>query len=361
MPRSLLLKNIVVLALVVAGCSDPAEDARDSDGADNPAAATTTVGGEGSIPSASSAGCEVEVPESGESAVTVTSGGVDRSYLRYIPEGLKSGAAAPLIIDFPAYSPAELETSFSGFTKPDADGEVLADRVGAIVVTPEPVNGAGSLLTWNYVGTDGWTDDRRFVADLLDDVGGDACIDEDRVLATGFAVGAVFASIVACEMPGRFAALATVSGLYDPETCDASAALPVVSFHGTGDRFIPFDGGVGDGAANLGLSDATTAGLVFMAQREGAPESSTGWAERGGCDPEPVVDLATDTSGGGGVSRTIWTDCDAGIDVELYVIDQGEHTWPGSVGMNAYTGLLGPVSNTVDASQEIWDFFQDHT
>jgi hypothetical protein len=123
---------------------------------------------------------------------------------------------------------------------------------------------------------------------MLDDVEAAACIDTDRVLATGFAVGGVFASIVTCELPDRIAVLATVSGLYNPQGCGADAAKAVVSFHGTGDRFIPFDGGIGSGPANLGLSAETTAGLTFMLDRPGALDSSTAWAERDGCEAKPV-------------------------------------------------------------------------
>ena len=101
------------------------------------------------------------------------------------------------------------------------------------------------------------------------------CIDPDRVLATGFAVGGVFASIVTCEIPERIVVLATVSGLCDPDGCAEDVAKPVVAFHGTGDRFIPFDGGIGSGPANLGLSAETSAGLTFMLERPGAIDSST--------------------------------------------------------------------------------------
>ena len=51
----------------------------------------------------------------------------------------------------------------------------------------------------------------------------------------------------------------------------------------------------------------------------------------------------------------------AGADVVLYVIDGGEHTWPGSNGMAALTDLLGPVSNAVVANDVIWEFFTAHT
>lgn len=351
-----VLAPAVALALA-AGCTT-------NDG-DVDAAATTTVPssvpGEDAAPTqdgepAASPGCEAEPLAPGRSVVTVSSDGQERTYVRFIPEGLTAGNPAPLVMDFPAYSPASIEESFSGFTKPRADGGIPADEFGSVVVTPEPTNGAGSLLTWNYVDTPGWSDDQQFVTDLLDDVGAAACIDTDRVLATGFAVGAVFASITACNQADRIAVLATVSGLYELEGCDPSTPMPVISFHGTGDRFIPFDGSVGSGPSGLGLSPETTSGLVFMAGRPDALESSSGWADLNGCEAEPEDRPVTD-----GVTQKTWPSCADGADVELYVIDDGEHTWPGSVGMDAYTDLLGPVSDAVDATDLILQFFEAHT
>jgi len=282
----------------------------------------------------------------------VRSGDRDRSYIRYVPKGLDEGEPAPLVVDLTAYSPASLEESFSGFTRPDSDGTVKADEVGAVVVMPEPVNGRG-LLTWNIDHTTGWSDDQRFLADLIDDVASATCIDTSRVLAMGFAIGGVMASTVACEQPERIAVVATVSGLWDPPGCRPSEPVPVLSFHGTGDHFLPFDGAVGDRVPKLGLTGETTAGLVAMASRPGAAKTSAAWAARNGCGPTPAAESVAAT-----VTRRSWSGCDA--DVELYVIDGGSHTWPGSDGMDAYEGLLGPVSRAVDANDVIWDFFLAH-
>lgn len=283
----------------------------------------------------------------------MTSSGRVRSYVRYVPKGLAASKPVPLVLDLTAYSPASLEESFSGFTKPDADGRVKADEVDAVVVTPEPVNGKG-LLTWNIADTAGWSQDERFVSDLIDDIGAATCLDTGRVLAMGFAIGAVMATTIACEQPGRIAVVATVSGLWDPPTCRPTKPVPVISFHGTGDHFLPFAGGVGDRVPKLGLSAETTTGLVAMATRPGAAEASAAWAARNGCQPKP-----TSTTVAATVTRRRWTGCRA--DVELYVIDGGSHTWPGSNGMGAYEGLLGPVSQAVNANDLIWNFFRAHT
>jgi polyhydroxybutyrate depolymerase len=285
----------------------------------------------------------------------MNSGGRERTYIRYVPPGMQPGKAIPLVLDLAAYSPASNEESFSGFTKPDAAGRVKADDVGAVVITPEPVNGAGALLTWNYVGKPGWTDDQLFVSDLLDNIEAATCIDLDRVLVMGFAVGGVFGSILACDQADRFAALVTVSGLYSPASCAPSKPLPVLSFHGTADRFIPFDGGVGSGAGELGLTEETTAGMLFMGRREGALQSSQAWADHDGCTVGP-----TEAPGAAGVTRKSWTGCTNGTTVELCVIEGGEHTWPGSNGMDALAGLLGPVTHSFVANDVIWDFFSAH-
>ncbi len=357
MTRRRTLVVVLTALITLASCSeDTDEQARQPPTKTSAAPTTARTGATDTSAAAGSPGCEGEPPSPGRTVVTVVSDERERTYIRYVPSGLDPSQPAPLVLDVTAYAPASIEEAFSGFTRPDADGSVKADEVGAIVVTPEPVNGAGALLTWNFVGTPGWTDDQRFVTDVLDDVEADACIDTDRVLAMGFAIGGVFASITACGQADRIAVLVTVAGLYSPDGCRPSEPLPVLSFHGTGDRFVPFDGGVGPGAGGLGLSAETTTGLVFMASRPGAVASSQAWADHAGCADGPTDDLKFP-----GVMRTAWSRCDDGADVELYVIDGGEHTWPGSNGMAAYEGLLGPVSDAVVANDVIWDFFEAHT
>lgn len=323
--------------------------------------ACSTSGSSGSGPTSTSPdgtrsiGCDAGPIPAGRTVHPLAVGDVQRSYIRYVPKGLEQGKPAPLIIDVTPYSPASLEEGFSGFTKPDADGRIKADDVHAVVVTPEPTNGAGALLTWNYVGTKGWSDDRAFFDQLLSRVGAIACIDPQRVLLTGFAVGGVMASIVACHESERVAVLATVSGLYDPSDCHPKRPIPVISFHGTGDQFIPFEGGVGPGAAKLGLTPETTSGLTFMATRPGAVASSTAWAAHDGCASKPTSATVSKE-----LEHLVWPGCRSGGAVELYVIAGGQHTWPGSNGMGSVESLLGPSNDAVDATDVIWDFFLRH-
>lgn len=350
---ALLTAPALVLALI-SGCSSAGSDTAGPDGPTTTAPATGSPATAGAADP--SAGCRADQPDAGRTEERVASGPDDRAYLRYVPVGIDADEPAPLVVDLTAYSPASMEEAFSGFTTPAPGGSVLADDEGFVVVAPEPTNGSGALLTWNYVGTEGWSDDQQFVTDLLDDVEADVCIDRSRVFLAGFAVGGVFASITACGQTERFAALATVAGLYSPPGCDPSKPLPVISFHGTGDRFIPFEGGIGSGPQDLPLSADTIEGLTFMSTRDGAVASSEAWADHDDCDAAPDRSSAAE-----GVTRLVWSGCADGTAVELYEIDGGEHTWPGSNGMGTYTSLLGPVSDQIDATPLIWAFFEAQT
>jgi polyhydroxybutyrate depolymerase len=261
----------------------------------------------------------------------------------------------PLVVDLTAYSPADLQERISGFTLPDADGVVMADEVGAVVVTPEPVGGAGALLTWNLTDQPDWPDDDAFVVDLLAQVEAETCVVADQLLVMGFAIGGVMASRLACTMAEDIALLVAVSGLDSPPDCAPSRPVPVLAVHGTADRFLPFDGGVGAGAGGLPLSPETTAGLVDVVARRGpVAETAAAWAERNGCEVRPAPEPP-----GGEVATGRWQGCDDDATVELVVIEGGEHTWPGSTTMDDLTGLLGPVSAAVDANALIWERYTE--
>ncbi len=355
-PRS--VAAVLATAALVVGCSSDAQDAdsASSNPVETSAPADTSAPAEGDTAPTGSAGCDAAPVAPGRSVESVASGGVDRSYVRYVPITDEDGPR-PLVVDLTAYSPADLEERISGFTLPGADGTVKADEVGAVVVTPEPVGGAGELLTWNLTDQPGWADDDLFLADVLDHVAADTCLAEGRTLVMGFAIGGVMASRLACAMADDITLLATVAGLDDPPGCDPARPVPVLALQGTADRFLPADGGVGTGAAGLPLSPETSAGLVGVVTRRGpAVETAEAWAARNGCAADPAEEQV-----GEGAALRSWESCDGDATVELVTIDGGEHTWPGSTTMDDLTGLLGPVSDAVVANDLIWDRFEAET
>ena len=145
------------------------------------------------------------------------------------------------------------------------------------------------------------TTDRDFVRKLLDRLEAERCIDRRRVYATGFSNGGFAASLLACQLADRLAAVAAVSGAMDLGTCAPARPVPILFLYGSSDRVVPPD-------------------LV----REGVDW----WVARNRCGGSAPAD---------GCTR--WTGCAA--DVAACEGTQ-PHRWP------------------ADASERIWRFFADH-
>lgn len=118
------------------------------------------------------------------------------------------------------------------------------------------LEGTGFFPTFNAGGCCGHAqanevDDVAYAAAVLDDVARRVYLDEDRIYATGFSNGAMMSHRLICELPGRFAAIAAVSGTpvrHDPSgdeyySCDGRPPVPVLHVHATNDRTVPIGGG----------------------------------------------------------------------------------------------------------------------
>ena len=52
--------------------------------------------------------------------------------------------------------------------------------------------------------------------------------------------------------------------------------------------------------------------------------------------------------------------CPRRADVELYRIEGGGHTWPGSEFSRAIESVVGPTTFSINADDAMWTFFQAH-
>ena len=206
----------------------------------------------------------------------------------------------------------------------------LADTFGFIAVYPQA---AGPPAKWDVKGET----DLEFVEAILEGLAEDGCADGSRVFAVGFSMGGAMATALGCRMADRVAAVASVSGLYGPnwaEPCTATRPVPIIAFHGAVDPQVPYTGGVIDDGREPDLPDV-------MAVESWAAL----WAERNGCDPDARLEAQI-----GEVEPLVWDGCVA--PVRLYRIQDGGHTWPGSV-------LAEPMTNRdISASELIWQFLR---
>ncbi len=270
-------------------------------------------------------------------------GGDERWYDRLVPSGYE-GSPRPLVIDLHGYlSGAETQAAISGFG-------AHAEREGFVLATPQ---GNSDLPYWNATPEPDLPDDVGFVADLIDDVSGSVCIDADRVYVDGLSNGAFLASRVACDLADRVAAVAAVAGLLLPEGCAPARPVPVLAIHGTADRYVTFTGPPNPALADLEWNEESRAAFDGLAFGD-VTEAAAAWAELDGCDPEPDRTAVSDA-----VERVAHGNCTDGASVDLYVVDGGGHAWPGSAFSHASAAIIGPTTDDIDATELIWDFFEE--
>ena len=228
----------------------------------------------------------------------------------------------------PAACPAEGQTQAEGGFVRVPDG-AQPGRTGLIVVVVpggrgDPTDRLGVARAANRAGLavayptsrDGfWTlNDRQGRGDVddvtrfLDRLMAGGCFDADRVSITGVSNGAGFATRMACELPGRFAAVVPVAaGFKALDPCPASARTSFLAIHGTGDTVVPYNGRRPD-------------------RKGSVPRQAAAWARRAGCSGRSASTPRR------AVTRYTWRGCDDGLRVEIVRLTGTQHGWPGSAG-----------------------------
>jgi polyhydroxybutyrate depolymerase len=264
---------------------------------------------------------------------TLLSSGEQRAYLLYVPESYDPATPTPLVITFHGFAqwPAH-QAQLSHWNE-------LADQYGFIVVYP---SGRHVPLRWQTGGTFARNTDPQtditFVSDLIDKLATEYNLDPARIYANGMSNGAGMSFILFCALSDRIAAVGLVAGayLYTWEECQPERQVPAVVFHGTDDPIVPFQGG------RIRPFD-----VPFPA----IPDWIDTLAGRNACDKVPEALPAS-----GDVSGVQYQDCAA--DVVFYTVAGGGHTWPG--GDRLPVTIAGHTSQNIDATQTMWDFFQEH-
>jgi len=275
-----------------------------------------------------------------------TSDGRLRSYRLHVPLSYSGSDAVPLVFSFHGLGSSSIaQEVYSGLsTRADAlDG-------GFVAVYPQGTV-LGSNTFWNTTQLAGLVDDVAFVDELLDQLEANLCIDASQVFSSGMSNGAQMSIRLACSLSSRVAAIAPVAGAYYPpvstalnpsETCVDTRPVPVIAFHGTADTAVPFNGGPGLSGLPFRLPiDNTTADEDVMGD----------WAAHNGCTSGRQEAPVT-----GEVRLVTYDSCSDGATAQLYIVDGGGHTWPGSFDVPG----LGYTTHDISATGLMWQFFQAH-
>jgi polyhydroxybutyrate depolymerase len=250
----------------------------------------------------------------GPSTMSLSSGGVERAYLLYVPAAY-DGSPVPLVLNFHGSGGApESQLATSGFDR-------LADAAGFAVAFPAGAfTNSVTSRSWN-ANVEPGVDDVQFARDVIADATARLNIDPDRIYSTGFSGGARMTSRLACELADVLAAAAPVAGLQYPDGCTPARPIPILAIHGKADRTNSWE--------------LTADSRPYW--RMGVETAAERWRAVNGCADAVAVGELTANS-----ELRHWADCDGGAEIRLVVIEDGGHVWPD------------------DASERIVDFFARH-
>jgi polyhydroxybutyrate depolymerase len=223
----------------------------------------------------------------------------------------------------------------------------LSDEAGFVLAMPQAV---GEIWNDGKYTTRQEIDDVRFLATVIEDVCARMSIDRGRVYLVGMSNGSAMAGRFACERPELIAGVGQVAGTAGMAFARTRPAVsvPVISFHGSADRSMPYAGGQAGGLARM-LMMRNRAGPAI-----GVDEWAAFWRSANGDEATPSVEsLAPDVS----VRR--WRGLSPLGDLDFYRIEGGGHTWPGAAARVWIPPIFGKVA-TIDASRLIWDFLSVH-
>jgi polyhydroxybutyrate depolymerase len=265
---------------------------------------------------------------------TIISSGVKREYILYVPKSYDRTRPMPLVISMHGAA------NWPSFQMNISQWNKAADEHGFMVVYPAGEGGGPKTWFLRGRGTPSRMPDVIFISALIDKLEASYNIDPARIYANGLSNGGGVTFALSCTLSHRIAAFGAVAAAVTLPLnwCTDSRPAPMMAFHGTGDRFTPYDG------AKVWLAPNPFPSI---------PEWTANWARRNRCGPTPVESaVASD------VTRLEYTDCVDDAAVILYTIEGGGHTWPG--GEPAPEWLLGRTSRGVDATSQMWAFFRQH-
>jgi polyhydroxybutyrate depolymerase len=218
----------------------------------------------------------------------------------------------------------------------------IADENGFIVVYPEGYKSSWADGSGLFPADLDYIDDVALTLALVDELKSQYNLDETRIYATGFSNGGFFVQRLACEATDRLAAIATVGASLATDTLNACApngTIPVLMINGMDDPSVAWYG-----------SPESTPVAVTAAF----------WSIVNGCDQKPSLTAQPDLiDDGTHVHSEHYSNCQSDVEVILYAIEGGGHAWPmGNKAVQLWGLFNGRISQQMDASQVIWEFFQ---
>ena len=305
---------IFALSLVVAACGGGDSDTTTTTAA--VAADTTTTTQTATAATTTTTGVVTTTSQAALSeSMAVEVDGQSRSYLLFVPSGHDITDPAPLVINsHGGQGTPERQVASSRFNE-------TAETEGIVVAYPGAIGGV-----WDLSGDS----DVDFISALIDDVSQIVAIDPSRIYAIGFSQGAGITALLACRIPERIAAVATVASVHhnDAPACPEPQPARLLGIVGATDPI-------------------TNSGFTISDPRIPDPpgpmtEEAAAWATTNSCGSTPEEDSLT------GEITYLQYSCEEDAALEIY-IHPGGHIWP----TETVPGI--------ETNKMIWDFLSQYS
>ena len=263
---------------------------------------------------------------------TMNHEGLEREYILYKPKNFSENG--PLVMMLHGYS--SNNNNLLSYSKMNA----IADQNGFMICYPQ---GAITYLTnqshWNANLQMSDVNDIDFLSDLVIEIQKQFKVSKENVFVAGMSNGGFMSYTLGCERSDIFKAVASVTGTmsgYDWENCSPEYKIPVMQISGTIDRTVPWDGTMNT-AFGWGGAPHILDVMEF-------------WSDLNACTKDELINFPDiDKSDNSTVSLTKKKGGSYNNEVWFYKIEGGGHDWPGAWG-----------NKDIDASEEIWKFFDLH-
>ena len=263
--------------------------------------------------------------------------GLERSFLIYVPTNIKENA--PLVVAIHGYtSSAKTLMGYSGINQ-------VAEKEGFLVAYPQGTKDSRDNNFFN-VGyefhSDSKVDDVNFIREIVLNLTKDYKLNSKRVFATGMSNGGDMSYLLACTSSDLFTAVAPVAGVMMKDTlenCNPVKKIPIFEIHGTKDSISKFEGDMNN-EDKWGAYYDLPSTIEFWVNKHALSEKETIQLENKNTEDGTTITF-----------ERYWSD-ESQREVWFYIVNDGNHTWPGM------TGLFSRTANQdINSAEEIWKFF----
>ena len=245
-----------------------------------------------------------------QSLTSIEVNGVEREFRLSAPSS-EAGTRLPLVIAF--HGGTDSQEDFAQQEQFDQLGE-QEKFVMAYAIAEQDRTAAEGEWFLNTAATS--KEDNNFSEAIVDELSESYCIDQDRLYAIGYSLGAMFTYEIACQLNHRFAATASFAGTMpvNPESCDIASGIGILHIHGKLDYIIYYH-------QDWEWKDGEHEGVGTMSE---VPNLIDYWAAKSSCQAISVETSLTE-------EHIIHNDCMDDVIIEHYGLQIWDHNWPGEV------------------------------